>query len=188
MNSMNRTIYLVALTVLCSVQGMAQEMNLQKYQLADERQLWSESRNAAGLAHDMQDSTDNRGVAYFDLQHLSGDYHRVQEGNQQNQLRFFTERYQQIGKYLVGYGSFDFDMGRIKERAWSDVMRTYNSNPFISGSDIFGKYDFQNFTLNAKLASVRLGHWNYGASLCYKVGDLSRLRDPVPVPVWPTTS
>ena len=74
----------------------------------------------------------------------------------------------------------DFDMGRIKERAWSDVMRTYNSNPFISGSDIFGKYDFQNFTLNAKLASVRLGHWNYGASLYYKVGDLSRLRDPRP--------
>ena len=178
MNSMNRTIYLGALVALSAMQATAQEMNQQKYQLADERQLWSESRNAAGLAHDMQDSTDNRGVAYFDLQHQSGDYHRVQEGNQQNQLRFFTERYQKIGKYLVGYGSFDFDMGRIKERAWSDVMRTYNSNPFISGSDIFGKYDFQNFTLNAKLASVPLGHWRYGASLYYKVGDLSRLRDP----------
>ena len=133
MNSMNRTIYLGALVALSAMQATAQEMNQQKYQLADERQLWSESRNAAGLAHDMQDSTDNRGVAYFDLQHQSGDYHRVQEGNQQNQLRFFTERYQKIGKRLVGYGSFDFDMGRIKERAWSDVMRTYNSNPFISG-------------------------------------------------------
>ncbi len=160
---------------LCS---QAQTMTAEKYQLADERQLWNESQNAAGLAHDMRDSSDNRGVAYFDLSHNSGTYHRVQEGNQQNLLRFFTERYQKIGRYLYGYGSFDFDMGRTKQRAWSDVLRTYNSNPFISGSSVFGKYDHQNFTLNAKLASVRLGNFNYGAALYYKVGDLSRLRDP----------
>ena len=157
---------------------MAQEMTQEKYQLADERQLWGESQNAAGLAHDMRDSVDNRGLAFFDLSHHSGDYHRVQEGNQTNQLRFFTERYQKIGKYLYGYGSFDFDMGRTKNRAWSDVLRSYNSNPFISGSSVFGKYDYQNFALLAKIATIRLGHFNYGASLYYKVGDLSRLRDP----------
>ena len=151
----------------------------QSYRYADETQLWRLTDNAAGLAIDRHDSAAaNRGVAFFNLQHQSGDYHRVQEGNQQNSLRFFTERYQKIGKYLYGYGSFDFDMGRIKERAWSDVMRTYNSNPFISGSSISGKYDFLNFALRAKLASIRLGHFNYGAELYYKVGDLSRLRDP----------
>lgn len=162
----------------CTGTLMAQEMTQEKYQLADERQLWGESQNAAGLAHDMRDSADNRGVAYFDLMHRSGDFHRVQEGGQMNQLRFFTERYQKIGKYLYGYGSFDFDMGRTKDRAWSDVLRTYNSNPYISGSSIPGKYDHQDFTLNAKIASVRLGHFNYGAAFSYKVGDLSRLRDP----------
>ena len=148
------------------------------YQLADERQLWRTGDNAAGLALDMRDSSDNRGVAFFDLRHRSGDYRRVQEGGQQNQLRFFTERYQKIGKYLYGYGSFDFDMGRLKDRAWSDVLRTYDSNPFISGSSVRGKYDFQNFTLRAKLSSVQIGHFNYGAAIYYKVGDLSRLRDP----------
>ena len=170
----------IALAIMTASTGtlMAQEMTQEKYQLADERQLWGESLNAAGLAHDMCDSADNRGVAFFDLMHRSGDYHRVQEGGQLNQLRFFTERYQKIGKYLYGYGSFDFDMGRTKDRAWSDVLRTYNSNPYISGSSVPGKYDHQNFTLNAKLASVRLGHFNYGAALNYKVGDLSRLRDP----------
>ena len=150
----------------------------QHYRLADERLLWQQSQNAAGLALDMHDSTDNRGTAYFDLQHQSGDYHRVQEGSQQNQLTFFTERYQKIGKYLYGYGSFHFNMGRVKNRAWSDVLRTYDSNPFISGSSVPGKYDTQNFDLHARLASVRLGHFNYGASLYYKVGDVSRLRDP----------
>lgn len=172
-----RYIALIIMTA-CTGTLMAQEMTQEKYQLADERQLWGESLNAAGLAHDMCDSADNRGVAFFDLMHRSGDYHRVQEGGQLNQLRFFTERYQKIGKYLYGYGSFDFDMGRTKDRSWSDVLRTYNSNPYISGSSVPGKYDHQNFTLNAKLASVRLGHFNYGVAFKYKVGDLSRLRDP----------
>ena len=174
---MRKTI-LSLLTAGMATMAAAQTMTYEKYQLADERQLWGESSNAAGLAHDMRDSADNRGVAYFDYRHQGGDYHRVQEGGQTNQLRFFTERYQKIGRYLYGYGSFDFDMGRVKDRAWSDGLRPYNSNPFISGSSVSGKYDFQNFTLNAKLASVRMGHFNYGASLYYKVGDLSRLRDP----------
>lgn len=163
-----------------SLSAMAQDITQEKYQLADEQALWRNSQNAAGIALDMeiQDSAVNRGVAFFDLRHQSGDYHRVQEGNQTNQLRFFTERYQKIGKWLYGYGSFDFDMGRIKQRAWSDVLRTYNANPFISGSSVFGSYDFQNFTLQAKVATVQLGHFHYGASLSYQVGDLSRLRDP----------
>ncbi len=177
---MNKRRSLFLYLAVAALSATAQHMNYQRYEMAEQRQLWQQSNNAAGLAHDMRDSIDNRGIAYFDFRHRSGDYTRVQEGNQQNQLRFFTERYQKIGKYLYGYGSFDFDMGRIKERSWSDVMRTYNSNPFLSGSSIKGKYDFQNFTLNARLASVRLGHFNYGASLYYKVGDLSRLRDPRP--------
>jgi len=170
-------LYVIVSAITLSVQAQT-EMTAEKYQLADERQLWNKRYNAAGLAHDMRDSSDNRGIAYFDLQHQSGTYHRVQEGNQQNKLHFFTERYQKIGRYLYGYGSFDFDMGRTKQRAWSDVLRTYNSDPFISGSSVYGKYDHQDFTLHAKLASIRLGHFNYGAALYYKVGDLSRLRDP----------
>jgi len=153
----------------------AQDISTESYKYADETQLWRLTQNAAGLS---LDSAENRGVAYFDLSHRSGDFHRVQEGGMNNNLEFFTERYQKIGKYLYGYGSFKFDMGRTKERAWSDVIRTYNSNPFISGSSIFGKYDNQDFELNASLASIPLGRFTYGANLFYKVGDLSRLRDP----------
>lgn len=156
------------------------QVNIDTYKYADETQLWRLTGNAAALSLDPAtcDSSANRGVAYFDINHLSGDYHRVQEGNQQNTLQFYTERYQKIGRWLYGYGSFHFDMGRIKQRAWSDVYRSYNSNPYISGSSIPGKYDMQNFELNASLSTVQLGHFTYGASLLYKVGDLSRLRDP----------
>lgn len=170
---MTMTVMLTALTVQAQI-------NIDTYKYADETQLWRLTGNTAGLSLDPEtcDSSANRGVAYFDLSHRSGDYHRVQEGGQMNQLRFYTERYQKVGKYLYGYGSFDFDMGRTKNRAWSDVLRSYNSNPYISGSSVPASYDHQDFTLEAKLSTVPLGNFTYGASLLYKVGDLSRLRDP----------
>lgn len=159
----------------CALTANAQDVEKGNYRYADETQLWRLTQNAAGLS---LDSAPNRGIAYFDYSHASGDLHRVQEGGMNNNLEFFTERYQKIGKYLYGYGSFKFDMGRTKDRAWSDVYRTYNSNPFISGSNVLGKYDNQDFELNASISSVQLGRLTYGANLFYKVGDLSRLRDP----------
>ncbi|MCR4583951.1 MAG: hypothetical protein K5764_10440 [Prevotella sp.] len=156
------------------------QVTAESYRLSDERQLWQQTGEAAGMAFDFAttDSSANRGVAFFDLQHVGGSYHRIQDGEINNHLRFFTERYQKIGKWLYGYGAFDFNMERTKERAWSDVIRSYESDPFISGSSVYGDYDHQQFTLDARLATVRLGHFTYGAAIRYEVGDLSRLRDP----------
>ena len=175
-----KKIYLLFVICSLSLSHAVAQVDLNSYQLADESQVWRLTGNAAALSLDPEtcDSSANRGLAYFDLMHRSGDYRRVQEGGQMNQLSFHAERYQKIGKYLYGYGSFDFDMGRTKDRAWSDVLRSYNSNPYISGSSVPGRYDHQNFKLVAKLSTVALGHFTYGATLLYKVGDLSRLRDP----------
>lgn len=138
-------------------------------------QLW---RNTDGSAALTVDSTNTRGYAEFTFNHTTGTYHRVQEGATSNQFSFYTERYQHIGKYLYGYGSFRFGMGRTQDRAWSDVMRTYNSNPFISGSSVPGKYDNQEFEMKGRLSTISLNGWRLGASIDYNVGDLSRLRDP----------
>lgn len=145
------------------------------YRLADTWQLWRHTGNAAGLGID---SAQNRGFAQFELQHREGDYTRVQQGGQKNQLQFLTERYQRLGRYLNAYGRFCFDMDRTKERAWCDVMRPYNANPYFSGSSNAGKYDLQQFSLQASLATVALGPWHVGLQLNYDVADLSRLRDP----------
>ena len=145
------------------------------YRYADATQLWRLTDNAAALS---LDSGYNRGVAYFDFQHREGDYRRVQEGGQRNQLEFYTERYQRINQFLVSYGSFRFDMDRTKDRAWCDVMRPYNSNPFFSGSSISGKYDTQEFDLTAAVGTIQMWGVTAGLRLDYKVGDLSRLRDP----------
>ena len=173
-----RTMTMIALLQVFA--AMAQQ-NHGSYLLADELQLWRSTENAAGMNIDMKDSADNRGMAAMNYTYSGGSYRRVQQGGQLNMLNLFTERYQKIGNYLYGYGSFAFDMGRRKERAWSDVMPTDAStpaNPYISGSSIRGKYDNQDFRLTAKLATVKFRNLSYGAALYYNVADESRLRDP----------
>ncbi len=153
----------------------AQTVDESSYRLADAISLWTESHNAAGLT---LDSITDRGVALIEGTHQSLGYRRVQEGNQDNGLHFFTERYQRMGRYLYGYGKFDFDMGRTKDRRWSDVRRTYNSNPMISGSEVAASYDRQDISLTAAVGTTAFGPWRFGLRLDYQLGDLSRLRDP----------
>ena len=169
---MNKTLIQVLLAILLPLASSAQEAH---YRYADATQLWRLTDNAAGLS---LDSGFNRGIAHFDVQHHEGDFRRVQEGGQQNQLSFATERYQRIGHILVGYGSFRFGMDRTKDRAWCDVMRPYNSNPFFSGSSVSGKYDTQQFDLTAAVGTIQMWGFTGGVRLDYQVGDLSRLRDP----------
>lgn len=145
------------------------------YRYADATQLWRLTDNAAGLS---LDSSASRGFAALGAEHRSGSYHRVQEGDQRNALSFLTERYQQMGRYLYGYGRFQFDMDATKHRSWCDVLRPYNSNPLFSGSDVPARYDTQQFDFSAAVGTVALGAWRLGARLDYQVADLSRLRDP----------
>lgn len=188
------------LLALCSVCCCITAATAQEgaYRYLDATQLWRLTDNAAGLgldagSRDLSASIGdpltrryNRGWAEFSLEHGSGDYHRVQEGGQRNQLRFETERYQRIGRYLVGYGHFLFGMDRTKDRAWADVMRPYDANPFYSGSSAGGKYDSQTFDLTAAVATIPIPlagedadrELTLGLRLDYKVSDLSRLRDP----------
>lgn len=146
-----------------------------EYLFDDATQLWRATANASALT---LDTARNRGYAAFAFTHRGGDYHRVQEGSQTNNFSFTTERYQHLGRWLYGYGSFRFDNGRTNDRAWSDVARTYLSDPFISGSAIAGRYDNQSFDLRARVGTVDFGGWRFGVGLDYRVGDLSRLRDP----------
>ncbi|MBR1448268.1 MAG: hypothetical protein IJ588_05935 [Prevotella sp.] len=173
--------------MLCMLAYHANTLPLQAqesaYRYADATQLWRLTDNAAGLG---QDNSQNRGYAEFTLEHREGDYRRVQEGGQRNQLTFQTERYQKIGMYLVGYGRFRFDMDRTKDRAWCDVMRPYNSDPFFGGSSVRGKYDTQDFDLTAAISTIPIPlaseggdrELTLGMKIDYQVGDLSRLRDP----------
>lgn len=176
---MSKSLITAAMMLLSSTTVTAQNHDTlngeSEYMYDDMMQIWRNTENSSCLTID---STRNRGYAEFNFFRREGSYHRVQEGSSMNQFAFFTERYQHIGKYLYGYGKFMFDEGSTKNRAWSDVMRTYESNPFISGSDVPGTYDHQDFDLKASVGTVDFAGWRFGLLLDYKVGDLSRLRDP----------
>lgn len=180
MNKKLSIVSLISLVTLLSPDASAQES---EYRYDDAMQLWQLTDNAAGLGID---NSRNRGYAEFNVEHRSGDYHRVQEGGQRNQLKFTTERYQKVSMLLLSYGRLQFDMDRTKDRSWCDVMRPYNSNPFFSGSSINGKYDTQDFDLTAAISTIPIPlssnqmdrEMTLGIKLDYKVGDLSRLRDP----------
>lgn len=163
---------LLLLPTPCSAQGLT---GIGEYKYSDATQLWRLTENAAGLS---ADSARGRGIASVDYFHHSGNLHRVQEGGMSNDLTFFTESYQKLSNLFYGYGKFSFNMGRTKDRAWSDVRRSYNSDPFFSGSDIKGKYDRQDIDITASLGTRAFGAWRFGVRLDYHVGDLSRLRDP----------
>lgn len=146
-----------------------------EYRYKNLTQLWHNTSNAAGLS---LDDSPNRGFASIGFNHRGGDYHRVQEGGAMNNMQFFTERYQRLGRYLYSYGKVDFNLGRTKDRAFADQYRPYNSNPYQSGSDIAGSYDHQDFDMVASVGTTDFSGWRFGLQLNYQLGDLSRHRDP----------
>lgn len=146
-----------------------------EYRYKNLTQLWHNTNNAAGLS---LDDSSNRGFASIGFNHRGGDYHRVQEGGAMNNMQFFTERYQRLGRYLYSYGKVDFNLGRTKDRSFADQYRPYNSNPYQSGSAIAGSYDHQDFDMVASVGTTDFSGWRFGLQLNYQLGDLSRLRDP----------
>lgn len=146
-----------------------------EYRYKNLTQLWHNTNNAAGLS---LDDSSNRGFASIGFNHRGGDYHRVQEGGAMNNMQFFTERYQRLGRYLYSYGKVDFNLGRTKDRSFADQYRSYNSNPYQSGSAIAGSYDHQDFDMVASVGTTDFSGWRFGLQLNYQLGDLSRLRDP----------
>lgn len=136
---------------------------------------WLSTDNAAGLG---SSTYQDHAQASLGVETFKGDYHRAQEGNRINKLDFSAESYNRLSNNWIAWGSFRFNMQREKERAWSDVIDTYNSSPYIFGSSVKASYDTQMFDLHFKLARPTKGIITYGAMIDYKVADVSRQRDP----------
>lgn len=169
------SLLLLLVAVCAPTQAQGDKTSKGTYLYQDAQEVWRNTNNAAGLG---LDSLTSRGVTFFELSQLNTDHHLVQNGNKQNTIHFLSERYQRIGKYLVGFGRFEFNTGRDFGRAWCDMLRTEHSNPYFSGSDKPGKYERQLIDLTAQLSTVQMGAFTYGFRLDYKVGDYSRLKDP----------
>lgn len=171
MRHINTLIILITIPLALLSQ---QEIRLSGHELITEKYSWLNTGNAAGLG---RYNIQSHGISQLSYSSESGSYHRAQEGNSLSGINFYTERYDKLGKHLNVWGSFHFTMDREKERAWSDVISTYENSPYIFGSSVPGSYDRQMFDFKVKAATNK-GMIRYGLGIDYKVGDLSRLRDP----------
>jgi len=178
---MFRNSYLLGLALLISMPSWGQYNSASSLDKKEKRdlelvqQLWMNTQNAAGLS---LIPIENGGISVMSVGRTSGSFNRVQEGNAENRLSFSSERFDRIGESIYIYGKFDFNMNRQFERSWSDVLETYNSDPYIYGSSIKGKYDYQKFNLFAKIATKEIKKFTFGTQINYSVSDLSRLKDP----------
>nr|WP_320039626.1 DUF6850 family outer membrane beta-barrel protein [uncultured Bacteroides sp.] len=178
---MFRNSYLLYLALFISIPSFGQNdysLSLQKKEKRDlelVQQLWMNTQNAAGLS---LMPIENGGISVMSVGRTSGSFNRVQEGNAENKLSFSSERFDRIGESIYIYGKFDFNMSRQFERSWSDVLETYNSDPYIYGSSLKGKYDYQKFNLFAKIATKEIKRFTFGTQISYTVSDFSRLKDP----------
>jgi hypothetical protein len=143
----------------------------EQHELIQLKNPWLNSNNAAGLTILVIPLHGNTELGYNDA---GGDYHRAQEGNRLNGLRFVSERYDKIGKNWLSWGSFEFQMNKEKERNWSNVFNTYNSSPYIFGDSIKGNYDTQFFDLHAKLSRKINNQFSLGIGIDYYAADMSR--------------
>lgn len=138
-------------------------------------QQWLLSPNAAGLAFS---NVNKGGLTSFERLQSGGDHHRVQEGSLNQGMRFFSEGYSRFNDKVFARGQFSFNKNLEQDRAWSDVINTYNGNPFIYGSSVRGNYDLQQFDMNVSIYHAAEGRWNFGLTLDYHVADIARQRDP----------
>lgn len=173
---MHKYHYIIIVLLIVNLAVVAQNpVQHEEHELNLMLNPWLKSTNAAGLG-----LSEVKAHAITELGYLwgNGDYHRAQEGDARNGLNFYSERFDRLNERIVVWGSFQFIMDREKNRAWSDVFSTYNGNPYIFGSSVKGNYDRQLFDFKAKLSTENREGFNFGLGIDYKVGDLSRLRDP----------
>lgn len=173
-NIRNYTTILLLVVTILSVHGQP-AVQYEEHELTTVLNPWLLTNNAAGLG---LSNVKFHGVSELGYSASKGDLHRAQEGNAQNGLDFYSERYDKLAKNWTSWGSFQFIMDRESNRAWSDVIHTYDNNPYLFGSSVPGNYDRQLFDFHVKISSKTDDWISYGLGIDYQVGDLSRLRDP----------
>ncbi len=167
------TVCLLAYPQYVDSLGVLPSLNQREMQLV--MQQWLRTGNAAGMVFNQ---VNKGGFTTLERSFDQGNHHRVQEGSSNSSLRFSSDGYSRFNDNLFARGSFSFVKHDEKDRGWSDVLRTYNANPYIFGSSVRGDYDTQLFDLTLQVYMLPRGRLNAGFTIDYRVADISRQRDP----------
>ena len=152
-------------------------VSLNSFDLMPVLNPWLSSTNPAGLSLNSSILPGKMNLGYHTE---TGDYKRVQQGDNINHYNFQTQRYTKIENTFF-YGSFSFDKSFEKGVNFSNVNNPYRGTPYLLidtiGNDI---YDREFFSLKGVLSTPLNHNISWGISTELNVGLASQNRDPRP--------
>ena len=152
-------------------------VSLNSFDLIQVLNPWLFSTNPAGLSLNPNILPGKMVLGYHAE---TGDYKRVQQGENINHYNFQTQRYTKTENTFL-YGNFSYDKSFEKGIDYSDVNNPYRGTPYLLidtiGNDI---YDREFFSLEGKLSTPINHNISWGLSTGLNVGLASQNRDPRP--------
>ena len=154
-----------------------QTVSLNSFDLVRVLNPWLNSTNPTGLSLMPDILPGKMSLNYHDE---TGDYKRVQQGENINHYSFHTQRYIKINNTSL-YGDFSYDKSFEKGTDYTNLNNPYRETPYLLvdtiGNDII---DREFFTLNGDLSTPVFNNMIWGFSIYFNVGLASQNRDPRP--------
>jgi len=179
-----RSLYLILLGSVLQVSvGRAQQLpdsaivtTPDAIPLLELKNLWLASGNPVAL------TSVEPVLGMLDINYTAtkGSYRLYADPERARKFNIHTEGYKTVGKYHL-YGSFDYQLNKLQQMKWNDVLFPSEHNPFILADSIGGDYDTEIFDIRAGIAApFRNNQWQWGIKGAYKAGSSADQTDPRP--------
>lgn len=144
------------------------------FEFMKKKELWRQSSNAAGLLLDNPIEYTEL-TAGYNLN--SGNFHRPQQGEKENNLVFNAEGAVILKKYYV-WGKFNYSRDAIKDATYNaSIIDPYRDMPYYVADVNPSKWNNQNYNLQFKAATPAFGPVALGIEGTYKASLGSKQRD-----------
>lgn len=146
------------------------------YSLLPLKHIWLQTSNPIAIS-DVETNNANIAIGY---NYQNGDYRLISDPKSQNDANIVLEGYKTVKKFHF-YGNFSYNIAKLKDQKWKDVLMPSTNNPFILADSIGGNYDNEIFNIKAGMASAINDKIIWGIALSYKGGTSSNNYDPRPL-------
>lgn len=162
--------------MICNAQSMDSIASPADYSLLSIQNIWLQTSNPVAYLNVKGDPMNGQ-ISYS---HLSGDYKYISDPQSMNRGNIAIEGFKKVNK-LQFYGSFSYDISKLKEQRWKDVLMPSPGNPFVLGDSIGGNYNNESFEIKGAVASSFSENIKWGIAATYKGGSSADHNDPRPL-------
>ena len=167
-------IYLYSV-MTCNAQSMDSIASPSDYSLLSMQYIWLHTSNPVAYLN-VKSNPMNGQISY---NHISGDYKYITDPQSMNRGNIAVEGFKKVNK-LQFYGSFSYDISKLNEQRWKNVLMPSTGNPFILGDSIGGNYDNETFEIKGIVTSSFNEKLKWGIAASYKGGSSADQNDPRP--------